>query len=92
MDKFLITFITVLLYIIIISLIKRLGLGSKKKSSNSNNCCPDCRSNLSRIKRLKKDKIYYYLALGTIDWRRYSCDKCGWEGLKWTKQNSYKKN
>ena len=73
-------------------MIKYLGLGSKKKSSNSNNCCPDCKSNLSRIKRIKKDKIYYYLVLGAIDWRRYSCDKCGWEGLKWTKQHKYKKN
>ena len=92
MDYFLIGFILSLSYIICIFIIQYFGIGSKKKSSNSNNCCPDCRSNLTRVKRLSKDKINYFLTLGIINWRRYSCEKCGWQGLKWTKPNDYKGN
>ncbi len=39
-----------------------------------------------------KDKIIYYLTLGMFDWRRYNCDKCGWEGLRWSKQYRLKNN
>jgi len=90
MDNFLIIFITILLYILLLFIIQRLGIGSKKRGSNSNNCCPDCKSTLNRVKRIFKDKIIYYLTLGMFDWRRYICDKCGWEGLRWAKQYKFK--
>jgi len=92
MDNFLLAFILGLSYIICIFIVQYLGIGSKKKCANSNNCCPDCKSNLSRIKRLSKDKLNYYLSLGMIDWRRYSCEKCGWQGLRWTKPHDFKRN
>ena len=68
----------------------KVGIGSKERGKNSNNCCPDCKSNLKRVKRFFKDKIIYYLTLGMFDWRRYICDKCGWEGLRWAKQYKFK--
>ena len=91
MDNFLLVFIIILLYIFFLFLTQRIGFGSKKRGTNSNNCCPDCRSNLKRVKRFFKDKIIYYLTLGMFDWRRYNCDKCGWEGLRWTKRYELKK-
>ena len=67
-----------------------LGFGSVKRGSNSNNFCPDCNRNLNRVKRIFKDKIIYYLTLGMLNWRRYICNKCGWEGLKWHKEYRFK--
>ena len=92
MDNFLLVFIIILLYILFLFIIQHIGIGSKKRGSNSNNSCPDCKSTLNRIKRIFKDKIIYYLTLVMFDWRRYNCDKCGWEGLRWTKQFKFKNN
>jgi len=92
MDNFLLVFIIILLYILFLFIIQRIGIGSKKRGSNSNNSCPDCKSTLNRVKRIFKDRIIYYLTLGMFDWRRYNCDKCGWEGLRWTKQFKFKNN
>ena len=91
MDSVLLVFILVILYIFIIYILKNIGIGSKKKTSNSNNACPDCKNNLNRIKRIYKDKITFFLTLGVLDWKRYSCDKCGWEGLRWPKDFRLKK-
>lgn len=90
MDNFLLLFIIILLYVLFLFIIQNLGFKSKKRGSNSNNCCPDCSSSLNRIKRIYKDKIIYYLTLGMFDWRRYICDKCGWEGLRWAKDYRFK--
>jgi len=113
MDNFLLVFIIILLYILFLFVIQYIGIGSKKRSSNSNNCCPDCKGTLkrvkrffsnsnnccpdcggtlNRVKRFFKDKIIYYLTLVMFDWRRYNCDKCGWEGLRWSKQYRLKNN
>lgn len=92
MDNFLLVFIIILLYILFLFVIQYIGIGSKKRSSNSNNCCPDCKGTLKRVKRFFKDKIIYYLTLAMFDWRRYNCDKCGWEGLRWSKQYRLKNN
>ena len=92
MDNFLLVFIIILLYIIFLFIIQHIGIGSKERGKNSNNCCPDCKSNLKRVKRFFKDKIIYYLTLCKFDWRRYNCDKCGWEGLRWSKQYGLKNN
>jgi len=90
MDNFLLLFIILLSYVLFLFIIQYLGFGSKKRGSNSNNCCPDCSSDLGRVKRIYKDKIIYYLTLGMFDWRRYICDKCGWEGLRWAKDYRFK--
>ena len=92
MDNILLSFIIIILYIIIIYIIYHLGIGSKERSSNSNNCCPDCKNNLKREKRIFKDKVTNYLSIGVMDWRRYICDTCGWEGIKWHKDRKYKRN
>ena len=85
MDYFLLVFITLLFYILILFIIQYLGFGSKKRSRQSNNSCPDCNSNLNRVKKNYMDRIIYYLTLGMFNWNRYICNKCGWEGLRWKK-------
>ena len=90
MDAFLILFIIILIYVLFLFIIQYLGFKSKKRSKNSNNSCPDCNMSLKRVKRIFKDKILYYLSLGMFDWKRYICNKCGWEGLRWTKEFRFK--
>ena len=86
MDYFLLLFVLILLYITILFFYQYLGIRSNIRGKNSNNCCPDCRNPLDRIQRIFKDKIINYLTLGMFDWKRYICKKCGWEGLRWTKE------
>ena len=38
----------------------------------------------------KEISYVHYLTLGMFDWRRYICDKCGWEGLRWAKDYRFK--
>jgi len=86
LDEFLIIFIIVLFYVLLLFIIRSLGLGSKKTNLTCNNCCPDCDSALNRIKRLYKDKIVYHITFRIFDSKRYICNQCGWEGLRWEKK------
>ena len=91
-DKFLIVFIIVLVYVLLLFIIKKLGAGSKKSCVNCNNCCPDCNLALNRIRRLYQDKIIHHLTFRIFNFKRYICNNCGWEGLRWEKKYSPKKN
>ena len=90
MDIFLIIFILIVSYVLFLFIIQYFGFKSKKRGRNSNNCCPDCNANLNRVNRIFKDRIIYFLTIGMFDWRRYICDKCGWEGLRWAKDYRFK--
>ena len=93
MDEFLIIFIIVLSYLLLLFIILYLGLGSKKTCVNCNNCCPDCSLALNRIKQLYKDRIVFYITFKIFNFKRYICNDCGWEGLRWErKYNSGKKS
>ena len=86
MDKFLLLFIIILLYMLLLFIIRILGIGSKKTFANCNNCCPDCSLALNRIKRVLKDKIMYHITFRIFDTKRYVCNECGWEGIRWEDQ------
>ncbi len=92
MDNFLLVFILVLLYVLLLFIIRKLGLGSKKSCVNCNNCCPDCNLPLNRIKRLYKDQILHRITFGVFDFKRYTCNECGWEGLRWERKYTQKNN
>ena len=83
MDAFLIAFIVVLSYVLLLFIIRYLELGSKETCVNCNNCCPDCSLALNRIKRIYTDKILHYITFRIFDSKRYICNDCGWEGLRW---------
>jgi len=86
MDEFLIAFIIVLLYLIFLFIIRHFGIGSKGSCINCSNCCPDCTLALNRIKRLTRDKILHQITFRIFDGKRYICNECGWEGLRWEKK------
>jgi uncharacterized protein with PIN domain len=83
MDQFLFIFSIIIGYILSLFLVKKLNIGKKETCKNCNNCCPDCKSALNRIRRVKKDEITHYITFKIFDSKRYSCNKCGWEGLRW---------
>ena len=83
MDQFLLVFIIILLYVLLLFTIHYMGIGSKKTCASCNNCCPDCSAALNRVRRISRDKILYHITFRIFDSKRYVCDKCGWEGLRW---------
>jgi hypothetical protein len=82
-DPFLKLFIVLLLYIVVLFFIRIMNVGRKKICDNCNNCCPDCTSALNRIKRKVFDRFSYHLTFRVFDFKRYVCNDCGWEGLRW---------
>jgi hypothetical protein len=82
-DPFLKLFIVLLLYIVVLFFIRTINFGRKKVCENCNNCCPDCTSALNRIKRNTRDRLSYHLTFRVFDFKRYVCNECGWEGLRW---------
>ena len=82
-DPILILFIALLLYIVVLFFIRTINFGRKKVCDNCNNCCPDCTSALNRIKRKVLDRLSYHLTFRVFDFKRYVCNDCGWEGLRW---------
>ena len=86
MDRFLIVFIIIVSYIVLLFILRYLEIGAKKESSTWNNCCPDCSLLLNRVQRLYKDKIVYNITFRIFEYKRYRCNDCGWEGLRWDKK------
>ena len=86
MDHFLLAFLLVIAYLILLFFMRHLKLGKKKSDGICNNCCPDCQSALNRIKRLQRDQLIHHLTFRMFDARRYFCNECGWEGLRWEEQ------
>ena len=86
MDRSLIVFIIIVSYIVVLFILRYLEIGAKKESSAWGNCCPDCSLLLNRVKRLYKDKIVYNITFRIFEYKRYRCNNCGWEGLRWGKK------
>jgi len=82
-DPFLKIFIALLLYLILLAIIRWLNIGRKKICDSCNNCCPDCQTGLNRIQRISTDKLAFHLTFRIFEFKRYICNECGWEGLRW---------
>ena len=87
MDSFLLIFICLIIYVIFLFLLKKLGFGKKKVHINCTNACPDCFKALNRIRRNPSDHLIHHLTFSVFDAKRYICNECGWEGLRW--ESSY---
>ena len=84
-DPFIHLFIFIIIYLLVLFLFRILNIGKKKEYKNCSNACPDCKNPLQRIRRLTYDKIIYYLTIKIFELKRYVCENCGWEGLRWEK-------
>ena len=47
------------------------------------NICPRCGSSCNRIERSTSDKIRTVLSANLMQWKRYHCYSCYWEGSRW---------
>ena len=92
MDHFLLVFVIILFYVITLFILRHLNIGRKKSCEKCNNCCPDCRSSLNRVRRTTRDRIINKLTFTIFDSMRYTCTECGWEGLRWEDQYKSKSN
>lgn len=85
-DLFFAIFILVIIYVIILLTAKKLGLYRKKIHENCSNACPRCNAALNRIPRKKTDHIIQNFTFRIFEFRRYSCNNCEWQGLRWEKR------
>ena len=83
LDPVLKIFLLSLSYLCMLLIVRLLNIGKKKVLGNITNACPDCNASLNRIKRLKADKVINYLTYKIFELKRYACQECGWEGLRW---------
>ena len=90
MDKFAVLFIIVIFYVLLLLIIRHFKIGSKESCINCNNCCPDCKLALNRIRRLNNDKLLRHFTFKIFEFKRYYCNECGWKGLRW--ENRYTAN
>ena len=86
MDQFLLVFLIVIAYILILLTVKQFKIGKKTSSGSCSNCCPDCNGVLNRIRRTQSDQVLQYFTFRMFDARRYVCNECGWEGMRWENQ------
>lgn len=86
MDQFLLIFVITISYILLLFAVKKFKIGKKTSSGNCSNCCPDCEGVLIRIRRTQSDQVLHHFTFRIFDARRYICNNCGWEGLRWEHQ------
>lgn len=89
-DPFLKLFLILVIYIIVLLIIRTTNFGKKKIIGNCNNSCPDCNAALNRIKRTRSDRLTFHLTFRIFELKRYLCNECGWEGLRW--EDKYRPN
>ena len=82
-DIFLSLFLFILLYVSLLFIAKNIGWLKKKVVENCSNACPNCEDALNRIPRKQSDHLIINITFRIFDFRRYQCDNCNWQGLKW---------
>ena len=83
MDQYLLVFLLLIAYLILLFFVRQLEIGKKQSDGNCNNYCPDCHAALNRVRRKQKDQLIHHFTFRMFDTRRYVCNECGWEGLRW---------
>ncbi len=85
-DPFFKFFLLLVFYIIILLVFRRIGYGEKKVTKYCLNACT-CKKNtpLHRIERKTTDKILNHFTFKIFNFKRYKCNTCQWEGLRWEK-------
>ena len=83
MDKPILLLIVLTIYFTALCVLKKIGLMQKVVSEHYSNCCPKCNEALERIRRYNSDRIINLLTFQIFDFKRYKCNQCNWEGLRW---------
>lgn len=83
MDTPILLLIILLVYFVTICILKKIGYKRKIVNNKNSNCCPKCNGVLDRVKRKNSDHLINILTFQMFDFKRYSCNNCGWNGLRW---------
>lgn len=85
-DPFFKFFLFLVFYVIVLLICRRVCYGEKKVTKECLNACP-CEKNtpLNRIERKTTDKILNHFTFKIFNFKRYKCNSCEWEGLRWEK-------
>jgi len=70
-------------YFIVLCLLKKIGFKKKIVNEHSSNCCSKCSESLERVRRYNSDRIINLITFQIFDFKRYICNNCHWEGLRW---------
>ena len=77
-------FSIIITYLIILFSIKLFGIWKiKKNKGNLKSICPKCAMQSSRVSKNNYDKAIKIFSLNLLDWKRYTCYSCYWEGSRW---------
>ena len=72
-----------LVYFVTICILKKIGYKRKIVDNKNSNCCPKCNGVLDRVRRKNSDHLINILTFQMFGFKRYSCNNCGWNGLRW---------
>ena len=89
MDAPILLLIFITCYFSTICFLKITGFKHKIVSELYSNCCPKCNEALERVRRNNSDRITNLLTFQIFDFKRYYCNNCEWEGLRW--ENKFEK-
>tara|TARA_B100000941_G_scaffold152967_1_gene108456 strand:- start:2911 stop:3192 length:282 start_codon:yes stop_codon:yes gene_type:complete len=84
-DPFFKFFLLLIFYIIVLITLRYLGFGEKKITKECLNACPKCLSSLHRVERKFSDRLLNHLTFKIFNFKRYKCNSCEWQGLRWEK-------
>ena len=90
MDTPILLLVFLIAYFTTICVFKNMGFMQKIMSENCANCCPECNEALERVRRKNSDRFINLLTFQMFGFKRYSCNNCDWEGLRW--ENKFDKN
>ena len=83
MDSPILLLILLIVYFTALSVLKNIGFMQKIVSEHSSNCCPKCNESLERVRKNNSDRMLNLLTFQMFDFKRYACNNCDWEGLRW---------
>lgn len=89
MDTPILLLVFLIIYFTTLCFLKNKGFMKKIVSEKCANCCPKCNEALERIRRNNSDRIINLITFQMFSFKRYNCNYCDWEGLRW--ENKFEK-
>lgn len=86
MDTPIILLVFITCYLLTLCFLKLIGFKQKVVSEHYSNCCPICNEALERVRRNNFDRIINLITFQVFGFKRYLCNNCDWQGLRWQKK------
>lgn len=86
MDAPILFLLLLVLYVVALFILRDSGYKEKIVCDHCVNCCPNCKEPLERVRRRNVDKLVNFLTFQMFGFKRYKCENCDWNGLRWEKK------